>query len=41
MHQEPFPVHVADVDLPFRCVDAGVEPGPTVAAEGTTADGVP
>lgn len=33
MLQEPFPVHVADVDLPFRCVDAGTAPGPAVAAE--------
>ena len=33
MIHEPFPVHVADVDLPFRCVDAGVTPGPAVAAQ--------
>jgi len=30
---EPFPVHVADLELPFRCVDAGSAPGPTAAAE--------
>jgi predicted choloylglycine hydrolase len=29
---EPFPVHVADVELPFRCADAGTAPG-VVAAE--------
>jgi predicted choloylglycine hydrolase len=33
MHQEPFPVHVADVDLPFRCADAGDAPGAVAAAE--------
>ena len=33
MTGEPFPVHVADVTLPFRCVDAGDRPGPAVAAE--------
>ena len=33
MPHEPFPVHVADIDLPFRCVDAGSAPGPVVAAE--------
>ncbi len=33
MGHEPFPVHVTDVELPFRCVDAGQEPGPAVAAE--------
>jgi predicted choloylglycine hydrolase len=33
MSREPFPVHVADVSLPFRCVDAGDEPGPAAAAE--------
>jgi predicted choloylglycine hydrolase len=26
-------VHVADLELPFRCVDAGIEPGPVAAAE--------
>ena len=33
MAGEPFPVHLADVLLPFRCVDGGVAPGPAVAAE--------
>jgi len=33
VHQEPFPVHVADVTLPFRCVDAGAAPGPEAAAQ--------
>lgn len=32
MH-EPFPVSVADVTIPFRCVDGGERPGPAVAAE--------
>jgi predicted choloylglycine hydrolase len=31
--REPFPVRVVDVDLPFRCVDAGSAPGAAVAAE--------
>jgi predicted choloylglycine hydrolase len=30
---EPFPVHVADLELPFRCVDAGSSPGAVAAAE--------
>jgi predicted choloylglycine hydrolase len=30
---EPYPVVLADVTLPFRCVDAGTAPGPAVAAE--------
>ena len=33
MAGEPFAVHVADMVLPFRCVDAGTTPGETVAAE--------
>jgi predicted choloylglycine hydrolase len=33
MSGEPFPVHVADVELPFRLVDAGSAPGPAAAAE--------
>lgn len=33
MAHEPFPVHVADVTLPFRCVDGGVAPGPAVAQQ--------
>jgi predicted choloylglycine hydrolase len=30
---EPFPVHVADLELPFRCVDAANGPGDVAAAE--------
>jgi len=30
---EPFPVHLADMVLPFRCVDAGTSPGASVCAE--------
>jgi predicted choloylglycine hydrolase len=30
---EPFPVHVADVTLPFRCVDAGTAPGSAAAEQ--------
>ena len=33
MVHEPFPVHVDDVELPFRCVDAGTAPGPAAAAQ--------
>lgn len=33
MGQEPFPVTVADVVLPFRCVDGGAAPGPEVAEQ--------
>ena len=33
MHEEPFPVHVADVTLPFRCVDGGARPGKEAAAQ--------
>lgn len=33
MAGEPFPVHQADILLPFRCVDAGEAPGAAVAAE--------
>jgi predicted choloylglycine hydrolase len=33
MGGEPFPVHVVDVELPFRLVDAGTEPGEVAAAE--------
>ena len=33
MGGEPFPVHVADVELPFRAVDAGTSPGAAAAAE--------
>jgi predicted choloylglycine hydrolase len=33
MGHEPFPVHVADVELPFRCVDAGAVPGVAATAE--------
>jgi predicted choloylglycine hydrolase len=33
MSGEPFPVHVVDVELPFRLVDAGSVPGATAAAE--------
>ena len=33
MYQEPFPVHVADVTLPFRCVDGGVAPGGAAAEQ--------
>ena len=33
MGGEPFPVHVADIELPFRAVDAGTSPGATAAAE--------
>jgi predicted choloylglycine hydrolase len=33
MSGEPFPVHVVDVELPFRLVDAGSIPGGTTAAE--------
>jgi predicted choloylglycine hydrolase len=31
--QEPFPVHVADVTLPFRLIEAGIEPGPAAAEQ--------
>lgn len=30
---EPFPVSIADVTIPFRCVDAGDRPGSAAAAE--------
>jgi predicted choloylglycine hydrolase len=30
---EPFPVHVTDVTIPFRCVDGGERPGSAAAAE--------
>ena len=33
MAGEPFPVHIADVLLPFRCVDAGLSPDASIAAE--------
>ena len=33
MAGEPFPVHVADVTIPFRCVDAGERPGSAAATE--------
>ena len=33
MAGEPFPVHIADMVLPFRCVDAGATPGAAAAAE--------
>lgn len=33
MSSEPFPVHVADVTIPFRCVDAGIRPGPDAGAQ--------
>lgn len=33
MAGEPFPVHLADMVLPFRCVDAGIVPGAAAAAE--------
>jgi predicted choloylglycine hydrolase len=33
MSGEPFPVHVADLELPFRLVDAGPAPGPVVAEQ--------
>ena len=33
MGHEPFPVAVADVTLPFRCVDGGTEPGDAVAEQ--------
>lgn len=33
MGHEPFPVAVADVTLPFRCVDGGSEPGDAVAEQ--------
>lgn len=36
MHEQ-FPVHVADVTVPFRCVDAGASPGPALVAEFTRA----
>jgi len=33
MAGEPFPVHLADMVLPFRCVDAGIVPDAAAAAE--------
>lgn len=33
MGHEPFPVHLADVTLPFRCVDGGSRPGAAVAEQ--------
>ncbi len=33
MHHEPFPVRIADVTLPFRCVDAGSHPGVAAAEQ--------
>ncbi len=33
MPHEPFPVHVADVTLPFRCVDGGSAPGVAAAEQ--------
>jgi len=30
---EPYPVVVADVTMPYRCVDAGVRPGPAAAEQ--------